>query len=124
MHPFGIDGQNDRFSMPLADFRGRLNSCGKVNIKPLAFQYALLHDGVCKPLGRAMIQNIWRNGFLQFHIHLNAVALPGTDARHVLRKLIPLLVVVGHYLAQFFHGETMIGHQVAHLAPAMLVEGV
>lgn len=84
MHPFGIDNQNGRLAMPLPYFSGHVDGSGKVDIKPLAIQDALDHDGFHEGFGRAVIQNIRWRGFSKLHIHLNAVALPGSDARHVL----------------------------------------
>ena len=124
MHPSGIDAQNNRLTMPRSDFCGRFNGGGKMDIKPLAFLDALAHDGFHERFCRAVIQYVRRYGFSKLHIDLDAVALPGTNARHIFGKLISLLIVGGHDLAQFFQAEAMIGHQVAHFAPAMFIESI
>ena len=124
MHPFGIGNQNGKLTLPLPYFSGRVDGIGKVDIKPLAFLDALAHDGFHKSFGRAMIQQIGRRGFCQLHINLNAVALMGTDAGHILGKLLPLFIIGGHDFAKLFHGKAVVGHKVAHFAPTMFVEGV
>ena len=71
-----------------------------------------------------MIQLVRRSGSSLLYIDLNAVALTGTDAGHILGKLISLLVVGGHNLVKLFHGKAVVGHKVAHFAPTTFVKGV
>ena len=102
VHLLGIDGQQNRLTVPLCDLQHRMPVGREMHMMPVSFHEPLSKYRVEVVPRRSVIEHRRRDGRLILQVDLDGMPLPGTDQRAVAAELESLFAVLGDNLLQEF----------------------